>query len=495
MLRTYAGGPAAMPEPGLHQSQTQSQTMVLAPQLRQGLEVLQATILELQGIIEQEIQANPVLEEVPKENERLEVEPGAMTSEPEATRDEQGPLDFSKEDFAALAKLDEDWTESERTASVRHGDLEEAETRHQFLLDSLTQSQSLQDHLMDQLGYLVLTPAERQLAELIIGSVNEKGYLGTTLQEISANTGVDERTLQRVLAKVRAFEPAGVAARDLKECLLIQLRRQGRGESLAAEIVAGHLPDLGARRHGLIAKALKVDLEDIAEAAEEIASLEPMPGREFEPAAPAFVTAEVAIERVDGELQVRGRDDNLPRLRISNLYRNLMMDEKTSPEVRRYILEKVKAGENLIKSIGQRQSTIQRIAGEILKVQREFMTEGVGKLRPLTMAEVAEKIGVHETTVSRAISNKFIETPQGLYEMKYFFTPGFKTADGQEVSNKSIKDVILQLVDGEDARKPLSDQTMVEELKSRGIDVARRTIAKYREELNIQPSHMRRERS
>ena len=238
-----------------------------------------------------------------------------------------------------------------------------------------------------------------------------------------------------------------------------------------------------------------MDLEDIAEAAEEISALEPMPGREFEPAAPAFVTAEVAIERVDGELLVRGRDDNLPRLRISNLYRNLMMDEKTSPEVRRYILEKVKAGENLIKSIGQRQSTIQRIAGEILKVQREFMTEGVGKLRPLTMAEVAEKIGVHETTVSRAISNKFIETPQGLHELKYFFTPGFKTADGQEVSNKSIKDVIQQLVDGEDPRKPLSDQTMVEELKSRGIDVARRTIAKYREELNIQPSHMRRERS
>ncbi|MFO1524241.1 MAG: hypothetical protein U1G05_19925 [Kiritimatiellia bacterium] len=291
-----------MPEHGLHQSQTQSQTMVLAPQLRQGLEVLQATMLELQGIIEQEIQANPVLEEVPKETERLEVEPGAMASEAEPVRDERAPLDFSKEDFAALAKLDEDWNDAERAPSARQGDPEEAETRHQFLMDSLTQSRSLQDHLMDQLGYIELTPAERQLAELIVGSVNEKGYLGGSLEEISANTGVDLRTLERILARVQSFDPAGVAARDLKECLLIQLRRQGRGESLAAEIVSGHLADLGARRHGLIAKALKVDLEDVAEAAEEIAvRWNPCPAGNSKPPRPPSSLPEVAIERIDGE--------------------------------------------------------------------------------------------------------------------------------------------------------------------------------------------------
>ena len=238
-------------------------------------------------------------------------------------------------------------------------------------------------------------------------------------------------------------------------------------------------------------RQLKISVDEVQDTAHFIARLEPKPGRMFVSDAPAYVLPEVVVQKIDGEYTVLLNNDHIPHLHISDHYRQLMSNAQTSADVKSYIREKIRAGMFLIKSIGQRQQTIFNIATEIVKVQKEFLDQGVTKLRPLTMAEVAAVVGIHETTVSRAIANKYMQTPRGTYEMKYFFTPGYKTASGATVSNKTIKDAIAQLVANEDQANPLSDQAMVEALQAAGTKVARRTIAKYREELKILPSHLR----
>jgi RNA polymerase sigma-54 factor len=255
--------------------------------------------------------------------------------------------------------------------------------------------------------------------------------------------------------------------------------------------VRDHLDALGARRFPDIARALKVPVEEVHDAARLIATLEPKPGRLFTPDATSYVLPEVIIQRVDGEYVIILNNDQIPHLHISDHYRRLMSDESTPADVKNYIREKVRAGMFLIKSINQRQQTIYNITKEIVGVQREFLDQGITHLRPLTMAEVAAAVGIHETTVSRAIANKYMQTPRGTFEMKYFFTPGYRTADGQSVSNKTIKDAIAKLVAEEDPSNPLSDQLMVQKLGEMGTQVARRTIAKYRDELKILPSHLR----
>jgi RNA polymerase sigma-54 factor len=456
--------------------------MVLAPQLRQSLELLQAPMLELRALVRQEMEQNPTLEEQPEEVEQIEIEPAANEIAEEAgIRDE----------FEKLARLDEEWRDyfNQNQVSPRHSSEEAA--RRQYFLDSLSQPISLQQHLMNQLALAGLSEADARLCELLIGSIGEDGYLSTPIEELAATTGHDAADLERMLAAVQEFDPIGVGARDLRECLLIQLRRLGKGDSLAAAIVRDHLADLGARRFADIARALKCEIEAVQEAARLIATLEPKPGRVFAADAPSYVTPEVIVQKVDGEYVVILNNDQIPRLHISDHYRRLMNDENTADEVKAYIREKVRAGLFLIKSINQRQQTIYNIAKEIVAVQRDFLDHGVARLRPLTMAQVAQILGIHETTVSRAIANKYMQTPRGTFEMKYFFTPGYVTADGEAVSNKAVKDAIARLVEEEDPANPLSDQEMARRLAEQGFNVARRTVAKYREELKILPSHLR----
>ncbi|MCS6772301.1 MAG: RNA polymerase factor sigma-54 [Kiritimatiellae bacterium] len=473
-----------MAQPFISLTQQQRLHMTLAPQLRQSLELLQAPTLELRALVRQEVEQNPTLEEQPIEDaEPLEVEP-AVNQQVEA---ETGIAD----EFEKLARLDEEWRDYfHLNQSMPRYSSEDAE-RRQFFFDSLSQPISLQQHLMNQLALTGLSEEERRIGELLIGSINDDGYLAVPLDELALTAGASPAELERVLGIIQEFDPIGVGARDLKECLLIQLRRLGKEDSLASELVRGHLDNLGARRYAEIARALQCSPEEVQSAARLIATLEPKPGRAFAPESPAYVTPDVIVAKVNGEYIVILNNDQIPRLHISEHYRQLMNDEQTPPDVKSYIREKIRAGLFLIKSISQRQQTIYNIAKEIVAVQRDFFEHGVTHLRPLTMAQVASALGIHETTVSRAISNKYMQTPRGTFEMKYFFTPGYVTADGQAVSNKAIKDAIAKMIAEEDPAHPLSDQDIAKRLAEQGFSVARRTVAKYRDELKILPSHLR----
>ena len=294
-----------------------------------------------------------------------------------------------------------------------------------------------------------------------------------------------------MLEVVQSFHPVGVAARDLRECLLIQLRRIGKEHSLEYRIVDRHLEDLGKHRIPEIARRLGTTTENVQRAANFIATLDPRPGQIFAPDPNNYVLPDVTVEKISGEWQVSLNGDQIPRLRISNTYKDLMSQEGNGNEVKDYIRDKIRSGKFLIKSIHQRQQTISNIAHEIVARQRDFLDQGPSALRPLTMVQIAEAVGVHETTVSRAISGKYMATPHGVFEIKYFFTPGYQTADGEAMSNTSVKGTLAELVRGEDPHNPLSDKEIVEILVERGIPIARRTVAKYRTELNILPSNMR----
>lgn len=510
-----------MAEQYLSQTQQQRQTMVLAPQLRQSLELLQVPVLELRSLVQQEMERNPTLEEGPEEAAPAEPteapaapaeaapaeasEPPApptieefddhAAAEQKAERERKGDGDdaeFQKE-FEKLSKLDDEWRDYFQQSRSSQSYSSDDAARRQFFLDSISETKSLQQHLMDQMALAAENEHQRQIGELIIGSISEEGYLLGDLAELALSAGYEPAELQKQLVLIQEFDPVGVGARDLRECLLIQLRRLGHGESLAARIVTDHLEALGGRKYPDIARAMKLPVEEVQAAARLIGTLEPKPGRRFEVDSTSYVLPEVFVQKIDGEYVVFLNNDQIPRLHISGHYRQLMADPKAGSDVRSYIREKVRAGMFLIKSINQRQQTIYNIAREIVRVQREFLDKGITSLRPLTMNEVAQVVGIHETTVSRAIANKYMQTPRGTFEMKYFFTPGYKTADGQSISNKTIKDAIANLVAGEDGANPLSDQAMVELLAQQGTKVARRTVAKYREELKILPSHLRRQ--
>jgi RNA polymerase sigma-54 factor len=296
-----------------------------------------------------------------------------------------------------------------------------------------------------------------------------------------------------MLSLIQTFHPVGVGARDLRECLLIQLRRLGKGDSLEHQIVDEHLEDLGRKRLPELARRLGVSVEQVQRAANFISTLDPKPGQIFTADPNNYVLPDVSVDKVGEDYTVSLNSDQVPHLRISKTYKDLMTQGANGTEVRDYIREKIRSGKFLIKSIHQRQQTILNIANEIVKRQNEFLENGSAFLKPMTMVQIAEAVGVHETTVSRAISGKYMATPQGVFEMKYFFTPGYQTAAGAALSNTSVKEAISDLVRNEDARNPLSDKEIVEILSDRGIPIARRTVAKYRAELNILPSNLRKQ--
>ncbi|OVE75245.1 RNA polymerase sigma-54 factor [bacterium E08(2017)] len=473
----------AMQSQSLSLAQVQRLQMVLAPQLRQSLEMLQLPIMELRGMIQQELEKNPTIEEIPTENKTLEIEPGTNTTD-------NKDANFEKE-FEVLAKLDDEWRDYFFQDMQSNPYSSQDAEKRQFLLDSLQKMESLQEHLINQLQLAGLSEEDMQAGELIIGSINEDGYLASSVEELATLTGYDQARLEEVLHIVKDFHPTGVASTDLRDCLLTQLDRSGQRDTLAGDIVDKHIDQLGTRKYHDIAKSLKVSVEEVQDAAKIIGTLNPKPGRIYTDDPTTYVLPEVVVQKVNGEYVIVLNDDQLPHIRISNHYRRLMKAAETKKEVRDYIRERIQAGAFLVKSIQQRQKTIYRIATEIVNAQTDFLDHGVSKLKPMTMADLASTVGVHETTVSRAVNNKYMQTPIGLFEMKYFFTTGIQTSDGNEISNESVKDIIAGLVAEEDPVKPLSDQAIMEELKERGIKIARRTIAKYRLLLHIPPSHLR----
>ncbi len=494
---------------GLYLSQKMSQSMVLAPQLQQSLALLQAPILELRAQVESELEQNPVLEE--SVNGEMELEekggkekdevaeqidpaepPSDLTSDSIPEKEGAETADDFQAEFDKLAQLDQEWRDHYAQSNAPGRTSEEDEERRQFMFDSLVAGQSLQEMLLEQVRDSGLTPEQLPLAEMIVGNIDERGWLAASLEELAGSTGVAVEKFAVALKVVQSFQPPGVGARGLGECLQLQLERAGRQDTLEYKIVAGHMEALGRRRFPEIARALNQDVVDIQEAADRIGHLEPHPGRAFLPDNEQYIIPEVFVQKLGDDWVVTLNNEQVPHLRISNHYKDLMARQETDPATREYIRDKIRAGKFLIKSLHQRQQTIHNIATEIVKRQREFMEQGRAFLKPLTMNQVAEVVGVHETTVSRAVSGKYMETPHGIFEMKHFFTSGFTSADGQAVANTSIKDMVAEIIKGEDQFNPLSDDAIVKLLVAKGITIARRTVAKYRGELNILPSNLRR---
>jgi RNA polymerase sigma-54 factor len=495
---------------GLQLSQRLTQSLVLAPQLQQSLALLQAPTLELKALVEQELQQNPVLEEDPatetevrdKEAEGAEDEkpaqsadpsepPADLAFDPATEKSSSAPVDDFQAEFERLVQLDQEWRDHFAQTNLPTRASAEEEEKRQFMFDSLVAATSLQEMLLEQVRESALAEADWPIAEVLIGNIDDYGYLKATLEEVSLTTNLPVDKALEVLKVIQSFEPSGVGARDLRECLLLQMERAGEKNSLEYRIVSDFMEALGKRRIPEIARGTNRSLDEVQEALQRIARLEPRPGRAFLPDNDQYILPEVFVHKSGGEFVVTTNNEHIPHLRISNTYKDLMARGENSGEVRNYIREKIRAGKFLIKSLQQRQQTILNIAREIVNRQREFMEKGVAFLKPLTMVQVAEVVRVHETTVSRAVSGKYMQTPQGIFEMKYFFTAGIQTASGDGLSNTSVKDMIADIFKNEDATKPLSDQEVVKMLQEKGIVIARRTVAKYRTELNILPSNLR----
>ena len=466
---------------GMHQSQNLSLQQVLAPQLQQSLLILQAPLLELRNPVQQEMETNPVLEELATEAS------ADGTEESKTAADEE-----FKEEFDQLAKLDDEWRDYMAQSGTYSGRSQEEEDKRQFFFDSIATQETLQQHLMGQLNQTALNAADRKTAEVIIGNIDDNGFLQSNPEEMAMNTGIPQEDFEHMLTLIQSFYPPGVGARDLGECLLIQLKREGKQTSLEYKIISEHMADLGKRRFPEIARRMGLSAEQVQKCANNIAQLDPRPGQIFAESPQNYILPDVTVEKVDGEYQVILNGEQIPHLRISSTYKDIMSQDGNGSEVKDYIRDKIRSGKFLIKSIHQRQQTISNIAHQIVSRQREFLDQGSAHLKPMTMVQIADAVGVHETTVSRAISGKYMATPQGVFEMKYFFTPGYQTSSGESMSNTSVKEAILDLVKAEDSNTPLSDKEIVEILSDRGIPIARRTVAKYRTELNILPSNMRR---
>ena len=494
-------------EPKLQLGQRMAQVQVMSPQMQQSLALLQAPLLDLRGMIDKELQENPVLEELPPEERAAEelgeapangetesAEPPADTKVEPTAESNGEPVDDFQAELERLAELSEEWRDHFSAAQVAplQSRTPEDDERRQFMFDSLTASQTLSGHLLEQAHLSDLDKDEMRIAEEIIGNLDDRGFLQVSVAELMEATGQEAEEVEEVLSVIRSFEPAGVGANDLRECLLIQLERTGGIDSLEHQLVESHMEALGRRRFPEIARAMGLEIDEVQDLAENIASLEPNPGRAFLPDSDAMVVApEVFVEWKEDRWVVTSNREEMPQVRISNDYKDMLAKARDSKDVRDYIRGKIRDGNFLIKSIHQRQDTILNIATEIVRRQDGFLEEGISALRPMTMAEIAEAVGVHETTVSRAVSGKYLQTPRGLFEMRQFFTSGIKTATGQDMSNASVKQMIQELVNDEDKSNPLSDEALVKQLGEKEVKIARRTVAKYRGELNILPSNMR----
>ena len=440
--------------------------------MQQSLALLQAPAVELRSAIAQELLANPVLEE--------EIE----TVSPDEGRESS---------LEALAETEESWREYLGPIEAKVGISDDSEEKRQYFFDSQAAPETLRDFLTRQLTASTGEPELLRAGGELIGNLDDRGYLRLDLEEVAALAEVSHEKAQEALDLVQGFDPAGVAARTLQECLRIQLRRQGKGEEVEAKIVESHLELLARKKFPEIAKLLHVPVVRVATAARFIRTLQPNPGGSFRRTErEAIVEVDLRVEKVDGKWTILANDAAIPRLRISGTYKDLLHANGQDPGLRNYLKEKIRSGRFLLKCLRLRQQTLSDVASAIVDCQTEFFDHGLSRLRPLTMGEVARRVGIHETTVSRAIANKYIETPHGIFELKYFFRPGYQTAKGDLLSNQTVKAAIEEMVRKEDPRNPLSDQDIVEAFQQKGIALARRTVAKYRAALKILPSHLRR---
>ncbi len=462
-----------------------TQRLVLTPTLQQAIKLLQYSRQELVQYVRQELLENPTLEELPG------AEPGQEVPVAEAeTPPERSDLDAAD---VVAGEGEPDWSEfmSEFDNGYEPYHASEAPS-YENVLSSGT---SLQGYLFEQVNVNFTDEADKRIGIELAGNIDEAGYLRVSVEETAEKLSEPVDEVQRVLGLVQQFDPPGVGARDLAECLLLQLEGMGRGDGLEARIVQGHLRDLEARRIKKIAREQKTTVEQVADAARVISRLEPRPGRAFSQEAVQYIVPDINITKVGDEYQVQLVEEGLPQLRINGFYRRLYRSGRLTQEDKDFLSRKVNNARWLIKSILQRQQTILRVARSIVKFQREFLDHGIKHLKPLVLRTVAEDIGMHESTVSRVTSKKYAQTPQGLIELKFFFNSGIsRSSGGESMASVSVMNLIRKLIAEEDGHKPLSDQEIVGRLKEEfDLDIARRTVAKYRGLLGIMPASRRRD--
>lgn len=469
-----------MANTGLHQSLSQQQT--LAPQMRQSLEILQANTLELGQLLTQAMEVNPVLEEV-IDHESLDEMNEHETSETEEFDDWQESYDDDMRDLAIMERRNQ-------------GSSTEDDERREHFYNSIVAPETLQEHLASQIQESGIGEEKQADALAIVGNLTDHGYLDTPLEELILTVQIPLERLEKATAFVQTLDPPGVAAADMRECLLLQLWRLDLAGSLETRIVDQHLDDLAKNHFPQIAKSLHVSLDAVTEAAEHIRTLDPSPGSRFMAGDNPYVQPDVIITREkddfnDHEWSAKLTGNYLPRIRINDQYKDLLANSTGDKKTRNYLRNNIRDGRVIIRAIDQRQETILAIAREIITRQEPFLKSGTRFLKPMTMNDIADVIGVHPTTISRAVAGKYIDTPHGMMEMRKFFASGYSTSDGSDISNEAVREALQDLVAKEDSSKPLSDSKIEKLLKEQGIKVARRTVAKYREQLNILPSHLR----
>jgi RNA polymerase sigma-54 factor len=479
-----------------------SQVMIMTPQLQYAIKLLQLNQVELSEEIYQEMMENPLLDLTPP-GDSAEAAGQTAIADPDRGQPQE-PAAAKDDQFAEVAgesqeKIREefDWENyfgeySSSPASLGTGSHETPEDQPSF--DTFTASKtSLSDHLTWQWSFSALNEADYNRGVAIIGNLNDDGYLAATMAELITMTGATEQELQATLARIQDLDPPGVGARDLSECMLLQLRHIGQGDSLAARIAESHLRLLEKKDLPGLCKALQCDREQAAAAVESLRSLDPRPARAFSTSDPIYVTPDVFVSKVGDEYVVTLNEDGLPRLRFNKAYRRMLNDANSSDETRKYLKEKLKGAQNLIRGINQRQRTIYRVTECIFRFQLDFLDKGVDYLKPLVLKDVAEELGCHESTISRVTTNKYVGTPRGVFELKYFFDNPISRFQGDSLSSESVKNRIRQIIGGEDPVKPLSDQRIVEILQGSNINIARRTVAKYRELLGLGSSAERKQ--
>jgi RNA polymerase sigma-54 factor len=470
----------------LRQQLKLTQQLIMTPQLQMAIKLLQLSRLELMDAIRQEMEENPALEEsqesTPKE--RLDEETQAQLQPAEKTKevtiDEKIPGDI-------------DWSnyidEYNAPGRIRF----ETEDREAPQYEAfISHKESLSDHLLWQLLMASPTPEEKSIGSLIIGNLNRDGYLQLSAEELAVQAGVTADDIEEVLFLMQSFDPMGVCARDLKECLLLQANSLGLKNTLVTQIISDHISHLENKNYKAICRALKVSMDEVIAAVNVIISMEPKPGRLFSEEEPQYITPDIYVYKTEDDFVVVINDDGLPKLKVNSFYKQAISQSKEfSGNAKDYIQDKLRSAAWLIRSIHQRQKTIYKVMKSILKFQREFFEKGITHLKPMVLRDVAEDIGMHESTISRVTTNKYAYTPQGIFELKYFFNSSIRRVHGDAIASASVQAKIKQLIGKENPRKPYSDNKMAELLKAQNIDIARRTVAKYREMMGVLPSSKR----
>ena len=461
------------------------QRLIMTPQLRQAMHILQLPILELKALLQEELSSNPVLQE--QADEEKEKDKTTETTETtEATEEEE---EETKE-------LDSKWDEYVREIRPSRKYTQEDREKRDYLESSITKPISLQHYLVQQLDETNLKDLDREIAETIIANIDDDGYFKADIDEIAHLLNTTREYVEKILSVIQGFDPAGVAARNLQECLFLQLKDEKRDDPLLEKIINEHLDNLANKRYQKITASLKISDESLREKIHIIGQLEPKPGRQYSSTEFNFVVPDVIVKKVNDDYKIIVNERELPLLRINPSYKKILKERKRTDKTAKYLREKLYSAQWLLKNIQHRQDTIYKVTSYIVQKQREFFDKGAGHLKVLTLKDIADVTGLHLSTISRVTSTKYIETPRGIFKLKYFFSGGLaKSGDlfQEEVTaSRNVKNLIKTLLESESSPHPLSDQQITNLLNKQGYKIARRTVAKYREQLRILPSKMRR---